>query len=144
MKAAFWKDDFCNVMASKADGQKVSIIHDKVLNYQGYEFKLDVRCKWDLWRSDWGWGGDIKSTTATTQAQFEAAAIFFNYDRQRAWYMDVEGADRDVLIGISKVKPHRIFKIPINRESNFYKSGKEKYMELAFRWSLLFGQNKAA
>ena len=144
MKGSFWKDEFCSLMASGADAQKISIVHDKEFNYQGYKFLMDVRCKWDLWRSDWGWGGDIKSTTATTQLQFEAAALFFNYDRQRAWYMDIENSDRDVLIGISKIKPYKVFKIFINRNSDFYRNGKEKYMELAFRHYLLFGKQKAA
>ncbi|GHT03479.1 hypothetical protein AGMMS49525_08640 [Bacteroidia bacterium] len=141
MKRAFWNDDFCRDFADKMDGQKVSIRHDNDFNYKGIDFKLDVRCKWDIWRTDWGWGGDIKSTTATTQAQFEAAARFFDYDRQRAWYMNIENSKRDVLIGISKVN-HKVFKIFINRESEFYKSGVQKYLELAFRWNLLFGETK--
>jgi hypothetical protein len=141
MKQAFRKDEFCASISEKADGQKVSIIHDKEYNYRGFPFTLDVRCKWDIWRGDWGWGGDIKSTTAKTQKEFEAAALHFDYDRQRAFYMDLQGSERDVLIGISKAN-HRIFKIFINREREFYKQGKEKYLELAFRWYLLFGKNK--
>ena len=141
MKKYFWRDDFCRELADGADGQKVSVKHDKTYTFNTVDFALDVRCKWDLWRPDWGWGGDIKSTTATTQSQFEAAARFFNYDRQRAWYMDIEGSERDVLIGISK-KNHKVFKIFINRNSEFYLTGKQKYLELAFRWNLLFGKSK--
>ncbi|MDR1938765.1 MAG: PD-(D/E)XK nuclease-like domain-containing protein [Tannerellaceae bacterium] len=141
MKKAFWNDEFCRSITEHSQGQKISVLHDKKFDYRDYEFKLDVRCKWDIWREDWKWGGDIKSTTATTQAQFEAAARYFDYDRQRAWYMDIENAERDVLIGISKAN-HKIFKIFINRDSEFYRSGKDKYMELAFRWFLLFGKTK--
>jgi hypothetical protein len=141
MKKAFWNDEFCCSITEHSQGQKISVLHDKEFDYRDYEFQLDVRCKWDIWREDWKWGGDIKSTTATTQAQFEAAARYFDYDRQRAWYMEIENAERDVLIGISKVN-HKIFKIFINRDSEFYRSGKDKYMELAFRWFLLFGKTK--
>lgn len=141
MKQSFWRDEFCRELATGADGQKISIRHGKTYNFNGVEFSMDVRCKWDLWRPDWHWGGDIKSTTATTQSQFEAAARFFNYDRQRAWYMDIEDTERDVLIGISKVN-HKVFKIFINRNSEFYQEGEQKYLEMAYRWNLLFGKNK--
>jgi hypothetical protein len=144
MKQAFRRDEFCSSFFNdRADGQKVSISHGKEFCYNDFFFTLDCRCKWDIWRSDYGWGGDIKSTAAQTQKEFEAAARFFDYDRQRAWYMNIEDAERDVLIGISKVN-HRVFKIFINRESEFYRRGEEKMMELAFRWYLLFGKNKAA
>jgi hypothetical protein len=137
MKQAFWKDEFCNNLMTGADGQKISIVHNKKYSWNGIDFELDVRCKWDIWRHDWKWGGDIKSTAAKTQTEFEAACKYFNYDRQRAWYMDIEGSERDVLIGISKVN-HKVFKIFINRDSEFYKSGKEKYLELAFKYYILF------
>lgn len=141
MKRAFWADDFCRTIAEKADGQKV-MRERKAFNYEGFPFFLNTRCKWDLWRADWGFGGDIKSTAAETQKQFEEAARYFDYDRQRAWYMMIANSDRDVLIGISK-KNFRIFKISITRESSFYKDGVRKYNELAFRHYLMFGENKA-
>ena len=57
--------------------------------------------------------------------------------------MDIAGSKQDVLIAISKVN-YKIFKVYINRESDLYKEGKAKYNELAFRWWLMFGENKAA
>ncbi|MDR2652294.1 MAG: PD-(D/E)XK nuclease-like domain-containing protein [Prevotellaceae bacterium] len=138
MKKAFYDDDFCRTLAEQASGQAVMTKHRK-FNYNGFDFELDTRCKWDLWRSDWGWGGDIKSTAATTQSQFLAAVAHFDYDRQRAWYMDIAGSDRDMLIGISKVN-FKIFKIAINRQSDLYRQGFQKYNELAFKWHLIYGK----
>lgn len=83
------------------------------------------------------WGGDLKSTTATTQKQFEEAVRYFDYDRQRAWYMDIAGSNQDVLIGVSK-ENFRVFKVPIRRDDDLYKSGFQKYNELAFKWWALF------
>lgn len=140
MKRAFWADEFCRMIASGANGQ-MKMAQQAQLNYKGFEFDMNRRCKWDLWRADWGWGGDIKSTTAETQKQFEDACRYFDYDRQRAWYMDIAGSTRDVLIGISK-KNFKVFKISITRDSNFYKDGREKYMQLSFRWFMLFGNSK--
>jgi hypothetical protein len=142
MKRAFMRDDTAKQLIEKADTQKIMVERMK-LNYSGIEFELNTRCKWDIWRGDLNWGGDIKSTTATTQKQFEAAVKYFDYDRQRAWYMDIAGSKQDVLIAISKVN-YKIFKVYINREGDLYKEGKAKYNELAFRWWLMFGENKAA
>lgn len=141
MKKAFWDDPFCNQLMSGANAQKISIEHRAQLNFKGVDFGLDRRCKWDIWRDDWGWGGDIKSTAAETQKQFEAAFQHFHYPRSRAWYMDIEEAERDVVIGISK-KNFRVFKIFINHDSEIYKQGKAEYLELAYKWYLLFGNGR--
>lgn len=138
MKQAFLNDEFCRNIITGSEPQKISV-SDLELNYSGLDFNLKARCKWDIWRGTWG--GDIKSTTATTQAQFVEACKYFEYDRQRAWYMDIEKSDKDVLIGISK-KNFKIFKVFIDRNHGFYKSGKEKYTYLAFKYWLMFGETK--
>ena len=147
MKRSFYADEMCRALIQGAGTQTVMSVN-RHFNYKGVEFDLDVRCKWDLFKNYLGFGGDIKSTTATTQAQFEAAVRYFDYDRQRAWYMDIARelgykADKDVLIGISKVN-FKVFKVYINRQSPLYLDGVNKYNFLAFRWWLLYGENKAA
>ncbi|WP_231489870.1 hypothetical protein [Pedobacter sp. Leaf170] len=137
MKRAYMKDPFCKTINDAADFQAISIQQDWPINYMGFEFKLDVRCKWDLFVPDWKMGGDIKSTFAETQKQFEQACEHFGYFRSRAWYMDIGGTDKDMLIGISK-KNCKIFKIPINRGDDLYQKGKAEYQELAFKWWMLF------
>lgn len=140
MKKAFWDDEFSKMIAERADGQK-TMTKRLSMDFNGFEFELNTRCKWDLWRQDWNWGGDIKSTAATSQKEFEAACKYFDYDRQRAYYMDIAGSQRDVLIGISK-KNFKVFRIAINRDSEFYKDGRDKYLGLAYKWYLLFGDSK--
>ncbi|MCE5332904.1 MAG: PD-(D/E)XK nuclease-like domain-containing protein [Bacteroidales bacterium] len=142
MKQACWQDEFFKMIIVGADTQKITVVKDKEFEYEGYRFKVDIRCKWDIWRPDWGWGSDIKSTAAKTQKEFEAACYHFNYDRQRYFYMRAEESERDVLIGISKIKPHRVFKVFINRNCDFYRSGEKKALELLFRWNSMFGKNK--
>lgn len=143
MKKAFWKDPTCASVAKQASLQKVSVRNDFPIAYGGCQFTLPVRCKWDLFIPHMDLSGDIKSTMAETQKQFEEAARHFDYDRQRAWYMDIEGRSNDILIGVSKVN-FRVFKIPIKRGSDWYNSGREKYEELAFRYWCLFGDLKLA
>lgn len=136
MLQAFRADPFCMNLLSQSTGQNVK---DKYMpmEYEGFNFVLPVRCKYDLWMELMKWGSDIKSTAATTQKQFEAAIQYFDYDRQRAFYMDISGADKDMLIGISKIN-FKIFKVPITRESDLYKKGREKYLDLAFKYYCLF------
>lgn len=136
MRKSFLADALCKRLVDVSSMQ-IFMTEKKTFNYCGTEFSLNTRCKWDLWWSSQNWGGDIKSTTATTQKQFEEACRYFDYDRQRAWYMDIAGSNQDILIGISKVN-NKVFKLPIKRGDDFYNSGKEKYLELAFKWWYLF------
>lgn len=140
MKEAFYSDQVASGLAQYSVGQK-EMCRVLEMSYVSIPFVLDTRCKWDLWAEALKFGGDIKSTAATSQSEFEAACEYFDYDRQRAWYMDIAGADRDILIGISK-KNFKVFKIFITRDSEFYKSGKDKYLELAFRWWNLYGNGR--
>jgi len=137
MKKSFMMDPLAKNILSQSDMQKVMIINREFIYDDDVRFRLDVRCKWDLWMNSLGWGGDLKSTTATTQKQFEEAVRYFDYDRQRAWYMDIAGSNQDVVIGVSK-ENFKVFKVPIRRDDELYKSGKTKYNELAFKWWALF------
>lgn len=145
MKAAFCKDEFGKFIIANCNFQAISIEHGFEIQYGGFTFTLDVRCKWDfLFGKAFKMGGDIKSTTAETQEQFEAACEYFDYFRSRAWYMDIEGTDKDILIGISK-KNCKIFKINIDRTApigskarNYYEKGKAEYQDLAFKYWMLF------
>lgn len=143
MLNAFRKDAECMNLLKMSTGQNVMIRRGQQFEYQGIPFELDVRCKWDGFMPHMKWGWDLKSTTATTQKQFEEACRHFKYTRQRAWYMDIAGSDRDMLIGISK-KNFQVFKIRIRRDDDFYLTGKAQYSEWAFRYWTLFGNLKQA
>lgn len=136
MKLSFRRDEFCKNLLKQSTGQKV-MSELVTLNYEGFAFVMKMRCKYDLWSDILGWGGDIKSTTATTQKQFEEAVRYFDYDRQRVVYMCISKAPRDMIIGISKVN-FKIFKVPVKVGSEVYHSGKEKLSELGFKWWYLF------
>lgn len=136
MSKVFHRDEMCKSLLVHSDCQRV-MAREMDIEYVGVPFSLKVRCKWDLWMEPLKWGADIKSTACTTQKQFEEAIRYFEYDRQRAWYMDIAKSDRDMLIGISKVN-FKIFKVAIPRGGELYESGKEKYAEMAFKHWCLF------
>lgn len=136
MRKAFLEHPLCRNLQEQSEGQMV-MAKNMDFMYKGIPFSLKVRCKWDLFMPALQWGGDIKSTTATTQDQFVKAITYFNYDRQRAFYMDIAGSQKDVLIGISK-ENFKVFVVTITRDHELYLSGKEKYSEAAFRYWTLF------
>lgn len=142
MKKAFFRDPLCEQLVKGAEFQKVMSKENEPFIYGHAIFRLSVRCKWDFWLPSFKWGGDIKSTTATTLRQFEEAIDFFDYDRQRAWYMNIAGSRQDILIGISK-KNFKVFKVPIRRGDKLHQRGEEKYHELAWKWYQLFGDMKS-
>lgn len=142
MKRVFFADPFCKSLAAQCELQKVSAIKDFVIEYGQLKFYMDVRCKWDFFAPMIDLSGDLKTTACTTQKQFEASIHHYNYDRQAAFYMDIENKSNFIFIGISKVAPHKIFKVPVKRGSDLYNSGKAKYQELAFKYFYLFGDLK--
>lgn len=138
MRKAFYANEFCKKMVAMCSFQKISYQPDFQIEYEGIKFSLPAKCKWDLFCENMDLGGDIKSTAAATQKQFVDACHHFEYFRSRAWYMDLEGRNNDILIGISK-KNNQIFKIPIKRGDELYNLGKQQYQELAFRYWAYYG-----
>lgn len=133
------RDAFLEKVLECAETQRFMVNHGQMLSYCGFDFALDTRCKWDWWLG--AFGGDLKTTFASTQQQFEEALDFFDWDRSRAWYMDIAHSDCDFIYAISK-KNCRVFKKFINRGDAVYNRGREKYEELAFQYWCLSPQYK--
>ena len=131
------RDAFLAKVLETADTQRCMFNKRQQFQYGGFSFSLDTRCKWDWFLTPYGFGGDLKTTFASTQKEFDEAVDFFDWDRSRAWYMDIARSDRDFIYGISK-NNGCVFKKFINRDDAIYKRGREKYEELAFQyWCLI-------
>lgn len=136
MKMAFFRDATCAAFFKLASCQHVSV--GKVsYTWNNFAFELDCRARWDLFMKALKMGADIKTTTATTQRQFEDACEHFMYYRSRTWYMNLEKTDQDMLIGISKVN-NKIFKVPICRGDKYFEKGQQQAAELAMNYWLYF------
>lgn len=128
------KDQFLAVVLAQSDTQKFMVNKQQEFFYGNFVYHLDTRCKWDWWLSSFNFGGDLKTTFAESQTQFDEAIDFFDWDRSRAWYMDIAGSKQDFIYAISN-KNCRIFKHFItDRKHPSYIRGKEKYEDLAFKW----------
>jgi len=130
------RDPLIRFALERSDKQKFMVNKQQSFKYGDFGYTLDTRCKWDFWFPSMHFGGDLKSTFAETQKQFDEAVDFFDWDRSRAWYMDIAGSKQDFIVAISK-KNQKIFKAFIKRDDAIYRKGKEKYDELAFRWWML-------
>ena len=127
------RDPFLAYVLKNAMTQKFMVNHGQCFEYCEFPFFLDTRCKWDWWLDAANFGGDLKTTAASSQKEFEEMIDFFDWDRSRAWYMDIARSDLDFIYAISK-KNGNVFKKHINRGDAVYNAGREKYDELAFQY----------
>lgn len=133
------KDPFLDHILKTANGQKWFANPCQHFDVGCYSFDLPTRCKFDWWLGNFG--GDLKTTTATSQDQFENAVDFFDWDRSRAWYMDLTHSlnplfgNQDFIYAVSKTS-NKVFFKKIIRGDETYLRGKEKYLELAFKYWL--------
>lgn len=127
------RDPFLRNVLDQAETQRCMVNKCQQFEYGGFPFSLPTRCKWDWWLDIAQFGGDLKTCAATTQREFEDAVDFFDWDRSRAWYMDIARSDRDFIYAISK-KNCNVFKLYINRGDAIYNRGRDKYEELAFQY----------
>ena len=133
LRAEARRDQFLAKVLELADTQRFMVNKAQEFENGGFRFTLPTRCKWDWWLEAARFGGDLKTTACATQAEFEQAVDFFDWDRSRAWYMDIANSNKDFIYAISK-KNCNIFKLFINRGDAIYTRGREKYEELAFQY----------
>lgn len=127
------RDLFLAKVLAEAETQRFMVNPAQRFEYGGFPFTLDTRCKWDWWLSAYLFGGDLKTCTASTQKEFDDAVDYFDWDRSRAWYMDIAGSDKDFIYAISK-KNCNVFRCMIRRNDAVYLRGRDKYLELAFQY----------
>lgn len=133
LRAESRRDGFLARVLELADTQRFMVNKSQEFDNGGFRFTLDTRCKWDWWLGAARFGGDLKTCSASTQKEFEDAVDFFDWDRSRAWYMDIARSDKDFIYAISK-RNCRIFKLFINRGDAVYTRGRGKYEDLAFKY----------
>lgn len=128
----FFANNLCKMLHSKCEGQK-TLTKTLQISHNGVEFELPARCRYDLYSKEIGMAGEIKTTAATTLNAFKASIPFLDYDRARAWYMDISGIENELFIGLSK-KNYQVFVVPVKKGDEIYLAGKAKYSELAYEY----------
>ena len=131
-------DPFLAQVLAKAETQRFMVNKNQCFQYGNFKYTPRYPVQMGLVASDLRIWGDLKSTLPAHKNNSMKLLIFFDWDRSRAWYMDIAGSRQDFIYGISK-KNQKVFKAFIKRGDTIYQKGKEKYEELAFRWWMLFG-----
>lgn len=132
------EDDTVPVKKRTRTTQAVWVESHLPIQFDGMEVTIPAKCKYDYWNQKLYFGGDLKTTEARDQANFESAAKWFGYNQQAAWYMDITQSDRFIIIGVSKWN-FKTFMITFKRDDEGYLEGKRKYTQCASEWWKLYG-----
>ena len=126
------------VVARLLPGMKGQYIFRRTLafQYEGEEYKIRARCKFDLFTRIHKIGLDFKTTSCKTKKEFIGAIDHFDYDKQAAWYMDLAKIDYHWIVGVSK-STGEIFKYVVQRGDETHARGVAKYSVWAYRWLIL-------
>lgn len=133
MKSALMKDSFCSDFIARCSTEVEMYNPNTPFEYNGVRFAIDTRRKYDLWDYATKLGGDLKTTGAETQEEFLKEIESLDYDRARVFYAKGSGADRDVIIGVSKTN-YKVFKVFLAVGSRLWEQGKDKMNELAYKY----------
>lgn len=139
LRKAAKKDPFLDYVLKNAEGQRWFVNPCQHFDVGCYSFDLPTRCKFDWFLGSFG--GDLKTTVATTQEQFERTIDWFDWDRSRAWYMmllnslNPSWGKQDFIYGVSKTA-NKVFFKKILWGDEVFERGKEKALELAFKMFL--------
>lgn len=135
----FISDPYCLQLHRTSRKQHQFYREGMKFRYNNIDFSLDCKCMYDGTNAPvLGW--DVKNTIALTQDAFIDACYYFDYFRARAWYMNLSGLPRDMIIGIN-IERGRVFKVPIVKGDKFHLFGKQQYNELAYKFWALKGNN---
>ena len=130
-------------MFSGAKTQYIFLSEKFPVTFEGQELFIKSRIKLDLYYKPNNIGGDIKTTSCSSERAFINSIFALDYDRQSAFYMDNAKIDRFVLIGLGKKTNkqgvHPIYKYAIKRGSDAYLSGLAKYQKLVFLHKMMNG-----
>ncbi len=138
MRKTFFKDDLCRKFIMTPDFRREHEFYRKDRN------GITAKCKTDGDSKSLRTIFEFKGLSVTTQKGFEDAILNFDYDQGAAWYLDVCTGyvkyQQVLMVGISKKQPDRLFKLLVNRDHLFYKTGSEKIRERVQLWKQ-FGLN---
>jgi hypothetical protein len=133
MKETFMKDEFCRAFIEHPDFEAEKEFYcDDILGISG-KCKMDgaIPRRLDIL--------EFKSLSVSTQKAFEESITHFDYDHGAAYYLDVSGYNRLLIVGVSKQNTKMLFKKIIKRDSDLYISGRMKYANNIAKWKELLG-----
>jgi hypothetical protein len=155
MSKRFWKDDMCRKIAMMPDFRRE---HEF---YRLKRFGVGARCKTDGDSRKLRIILELKGLSVTTEKAFKDSLLHLDYDQGAAWYLNVASGVNDtvydavmlrrypgmthydykLIVGISKKDPDLLFKMLIDRNHAYYKSGLKKVNYGINIWKNVYGFN---
>lgn len=155
MSKTFWKDDLC---------RKIAMMHDFRREHEFYRqnrFGIGARCKTDGDSKKLRVILELKGLGVSTEKAFKDSLLHLDYDQGAAWYLNVASGVNDsvydaimlrrhtsityydfkLIVGISKKDPKLLFKMLIDRNHPYYKSGLQKVNYGVHIWKDVYGFN---
>lgn len=133
MSKTFWKDKVCRDIAMTSDFRREHEFYR--INRFGLE---GARCKADGETKKLQLCLELKGLSLSSEKQFKEAILFHDYDQATAWYLPTMTSHtfyrRQLIVGISKIDPGLLFKMLIDRDHPYYKSGTEKVKKGVMIW----------
>ena len=133
MRDTFLDDDLCRMLLHAPDAKKEHEFYKQDL------MGVPARCKMDLSSRHLSTILEFKGLGITTEKQFFQAIYRFDYDQGAAWYLEVTGFQRLIIVGVSKKKTDRLFKVLIDRDHPIYESGIQKAREWVEKYTETYG-----
>ena len=122
----FIKANRIDLLLEDAEKQKSFISKCKFVE-SDLEISCHMKCIYDMFSFPACTGFDLKTTMAKTQKEFINGLKYMDQDQSRFIYTSLSGLQSDVIIGVSKVKPYKVFYVDTVAEG-FMKSGREKLL----------------
>jgi hypothetical protein len=129
-RAGYMADPYLVTFLKSCSKEVAMYNANTAFHFNGVDFAIDTKRKYDLWNYAGGFGGDVKSTAATTHSEFLKHIDYYDYDRARVFYAKGSGADKDLVIGINKVTG-QVFKVFMKKGCPLWTRGEQKLNELA-------------
>jgi hypothetical protein len=107
------------------------LFRDFKVEHEFYRYNIhgvDARCICDGASRALDFVFEYKGLSVTTENAFRDAIVNFDYDQGAAWYLDTAKRKRMIIAGVSKKDPRKIFKVLIDRDHIYYKTGLEKVL----------------
>jgi hypothetical protein len=139
MSKTFWRDKLCQQIAMMPDFRRE---HEF---YRINRFGLaGVRCKCDGESARLRCILELKGLSVTTEKAFKESVMHLHYDQGSAFYIETATGhvryDTKLIVGISKINPDMMFKMLIDRQHPYYRTGYQKISKAVRIWKT-FGLN---
>jgi hypothetical protein len=132
MSKTFWKDELFRNIALQSDFRRE---HEF---YRSNRFGIGARCKADGESGKLEICLELKGLKVSSDKQFKDAFEHLDYDQAAAWYLNVMTGHRyyrhQLAGGISKIYPDQKYKMLIDRDHPFYKTGIVKVRKAVKLW----------